>query len=125
MNKIYLVLAALCIFCTATFAQRATEDYTITLPEQKISNSLYRNISYLDSRYDTSNMGIVQLGAFNRKARVIPKVPFSMQLTTVLQAMTDSSAKDGELLFQLRQFNFAEITGAMSERGYCYLRADL
>jgi hypothetical protein len=37
---------------------------------------------------------------------------------------TDSSA-DGKLLLQLRQFNFAEITGAMSEKGYCYLRAQL
>ncbi len=38
--------------------------FEIELPEQKIANSLYNNIEYIDSRYDTSNMGIVQLGAF-------------------------------------------------------------
>jgi hypothetical protein len=70
-------------------------------------------------------MGIVQLGAFNNKAKVISKVPLSVQLKNVMQSLTDSTAKNGELLLQLRQFTFAEITSAMSEKGYCYLRAEL
>jgi hypothetical protein len=70
-------------------------------------------------------MGIVQLGVFNTKAKVISSIPLSTQFTNILNALIDNSAKKGELLLQLRQFNFAEITGAMSEKGYCYLKAEL
>jgi len=125
MNKLFLLPFLLLLTCIETFGQNRTEDFKITLPEQKIPGSLYKNISYLDSRYDKTNMGIVQLGAFNKKAKVVPKIPFADQLTNVLNALTDSSAKEGELLFQLKQLSFAEITGAMSEKGYCYLQAAL
>ncbi|MEO6721526.1 MAG: hypothetical protein ABIN67_14250 [Ferruginibacter sp.] len=125
MNKL-LLLISLNFFCGFTlFSQSRNEDFEITLPEQRIEHSLYNKISYLDSRIDTTNMGIVQLGAFNRKAKVVPKVPFSEQMRKVLGALTDSTAGNGNLLLQLRQFNFAEITGAVSEKGYCYLRAQL
>jgi tetratricopeptide (TPR) repeat protein len=125
MKKIPLLLGSILLTLPNLFSQNKTEDFVITLPEQKIPNSLYKTISFIDSRYDTTNMGIVQLGVFNRKARVVPKTHFSEQLKNVLNALTDSTSKDGELLFQLRQFNFAEITGSLSEKGYCYLRADL
>ncbi len=108
-----------------SFSQGQTQDFKIAMPEQKVENSLYNKISYLDSRYDITNMGIIQLGAFNRKVKVVPEVAFEEQLYHILKALTDEKAKEGELLFQLRQFNFAEITGAMSEKGYCYLRANL
>jgi hypothetical protein len=122
MNKIF-VTHLLLLTCTALFSQNRTEDFEITLPEKKVENSLYKTIQFIDSRYDTAHMGIVQLGAFNKKAKVVPKIPFAIQLAGVMNALTDATAKDGELLFQLRQFNFAELTGAMSEKGYCYLRA--
>lgn len=125
MHKFLLLYLLLLSTVTCLYSQSRTEDFEIGSPELKISNSLYTAIQYVDSRYDTSSMGIVQLGAFNRKARVVPKIPFSTQLTNTLHALTDSSAKEGKLLFQFRQFNFAEITGAVSEKGYCYIRADL
>src|SRR4030095_15995724 len=118
MNRRTVISALLLICVTHTYAQRTTEDFNITLPEQKVSNSLYKTISFLDSRTDTTNMGAVQLGAFNRQARVVPKVHISNQLVNVLNALNDSTAKDGELLFQLRQLSFAEITGALNEKGY-------
>jgi len=110
---------------TSLFSQKRTEDFAITLPQQKVAGCLYNTMSYLDSREDSSNMGIVQLGAFNKKARVVPEIPFGNQLKNVFNALTDSSSNKGELLFQLRQLSFAEVTGAMSEKGYCYLRAAL
>jgi hypothetical protein len=70
-------------------------------------------------------MGIVQLGAFNTKARVISRRSLPDQLTDVIHALIDSSAGNGELLFQLRQLSFAEVTAAMSEKGYFHLRAVL
>lgn len=115
------------IFLTAIslHAQRRTENFEITLPDHKISSSLYNSIRFLDSRKDTVNMGIVQLGAFNTKARVVCKRRLPEQFSDLVHALTDSSAKNGELLFQLRQMSFAEVTSAMSEKGYFHLRACL
>ena len=120
-----LLLIFLVVYGVSVSAQNRTEDFEITLPEQWISNSQYSSIAFIDTRYDTTHMGIVQLGAFNKKAKVYPKVPMATQLTNVVNALADSSANNGELLFQLRQFSFAEITGATSEKGYCYVRANL
>ena len=125
MDKIFITFFLTSFSIINIFAQDRTEDFIISLPEQKVQGSLYKTISFIDSRYDTSSMGIVQLGAFNRKAKVVPKIHLSAQLISVLNSLTDSSAQNGELLFQLRQFNFAEITGAFSEKGYCYMRAAL
>jgi len=122
----------LILFCTFSlltiahlFSQRLTEDFEITLPHQKVEHSLYKTIALIDSRYDTTFMGIIQLGAFNKKAKVIPEIPFSTQLQNVLNSLAADDSKNGKLLFHLRQFNFAELTGTTSEKGYCYLRADL
>jgi hypothetical protein len=70
-------------------------------------------------------LGIVQLGAFNRKAKVVAETPLDNQVSGLLAGLTDSTAQNGELFLLLRQMNFAEVTGAMSERGYFQLRAVL
>ncbi|MEO6219894.1 MAG: hypothetical protein ABIO81_05665 [Ginsengibacter sp.] len=125
MSRLLLTYIFTLLICVELSAQNRTEDFEITLPEQKVQGSLYKTINFLDSRYDTTYMGIVQLGAFNKKAKVVSGIPFSSQLKTVINSIIDADAGNGELLFQLRQFNFAEITGAMSEKGYCYLKAEL
>ncbi|MBX3254145.1 MAG: hypothetical protein KF862_08405 [Chitinophagaceae bacterium] len=122
-------LKFLLLFCFAypvmAIAQRATRDFEIEMPKEKVPGSLYHSIEYIDSRPDTSNMGIVQLGAFNKKARVVPVIPFDRQLKKLLDVLAGGEQGNDTLLFQLRQLSFAEITGAMSEKGYCYLRAAL
>src|SRR5688572_14940293 len=105
-----LLLILLVVYGASVSAQNRTEDFEITLPKQRISNNQYNSIAFIDTRYDTTHMGIVQLGAFNKKAKVYPKVPMATQLTNVVNALADSGANNGELLFQLRQFSFAEIT---------------
>ena len=85
----------LLVLFTSVKAQNRTEDYEITLPASKTHNSLYNEIELIDSRYDVTNFGVVQLGAFNRKARVVANVNLSTQLTHVLDALIDSSAKGG------------------------------
>jgi hypothetical protein len=125
MKTLSILSLLFVLLSPAGHAQHRTEDFRILLPQQKVAASLYRNISCIDSRYDSSNMGIVQLGAFNKKARVVPETPINEQLIAVMKALTDSTAQDGELIFHLRQLSFAEITGSFSEKGYCYLRAAL
>ncbi|MCC6288175.1 MAG: hypothetical protein IT249_09845 [Chitinophagaceae bacterium] len=125
MIRLFIFFYSL-VCCNIAIAQKAVKNFELNLPEQKISHSLYNTIEYIDSRSDTSNMGIVQTGAFNKKARVVPATPFNLQLQKLMDALTDNSTSGkGVLLFQLRQLSFAEITGAMSEKGYCYLRAAL
>ncbi|MBX2924302.1 MAG: hypothetical protein KF746_19025 [Chitinophagaceae bacterium] len=121
--KFLLLLGFVCPLIAV--AQRTTRDFEIEMPEEKISGSLYHSIEYIDARADTSNMGIVQLGAFNKKALVVPLIPFDRQLKKLMDVLADVSSGPDTLLFQLRQLSFAEITGAMSEKGYCYLRAAL
>jgi len=125
MRKLILLFTFSLLTIAHLFSQRLTENFEITLPQEKVQHALYKTIELIDSRYDTTFMGIVQLGAFNKKAKVIPEIPFSTQLQNVLNSLAGNDSKEGKLLFHLRQFNFAELTGSMSEKGYCYLRADL
>jgi len=123
MRKLLLLLIILAAFGAA--AQKSTETLEIKLPEKKIPAALYSSVRLIDKRVDTNACGIIQLGAFNRKARVIVETPLQAQLTSVMSALTDGSAKNEELILLLRQFSLAEVTAALSENGYCYLRAML
>jgi hypothetical protein len=126
MNKLSLASFAVFFISIANvFPQDSTKEFEILLPENKIPNSLYSSIDVIDSRIDKSHIGIVQVGALNRKAKVVLETPFLTQLEKVIYSLTDSTASKGKLLFHLRQLTFAEITGAMSEKGYCYMRAAL
>lgn len=124
LKLITSILVLIQLSLTAS-AQIRTQNFAFNLPEQKVTNSLYNRISFIDSRFDTLSVGIIQRGLFNEKVKQIPKPSFSTQVNDVLNALIDSSAKDGELVLHIRQFNFAEITSSFSERGYCYIRAEL
>lgn len=108
-----------------SYSQNATRNFELILPEVKIHKSLYNFIELMDSRIDTSNIGIVQVGVLNKKARVVTKVPLAIQLSNKLNAFIDSTAKSGNLLLNLRQLSFAEVTGMTNEKGYVLMRAEL
>ncbi len=118
------LLAGIVLLPAGIQAQQKTGDFRITLAEAPASGSLYRRLVFLDSRTDTADLGIVQLGAFNRKARVVPETPLRQQFPALMTKLAEGAQGEGEMLFQLRQLKFAEVTGAMSEKGYCYLRAN-
>ena len=107
-----------------TYAQRLTEEFTIKIPEKIVANSLYDSLHLVDLRDDTLHMGIVQKGAFNRKARVVAEPALGIQMAGLVKNLTDATARHGQLEIVLRQMSFAEVT-TMTERGYYYLRADL
>jgi hypothetical protein len=133
MNKKSSKSRELKLFATAIFgicsifsyAQAKTEAYQISLPVSRISGSFYNNIHLMDIRDDSVSLGIVQKGAFNKRATVVAETPLATQFSNVLNALADNTAKEGELLLLLRQLSFAEITKAMSELGYCHFRAVL
>ncbi|RWY54105.1 hypothetical protein [Mucilaginibacter gilvus] len=114
----------LVLFCANAYAQKNV-NFEFTLSEAKISHSLYNSIILADTRADTSSFGIVQTGAFNRNGKVISQDPFLAEVKLILGSLVDSTANNGELLLQVRQFNFLEITGAFGENGYCAIKAEM
>jgi hypothetical protein len=124
MTKNFLAVALIFISISNVFSQKLTEDFNLTPPESKV-NSVYSKLIVIDARLDTTNMGVIQKGAFNRKALLIPKTPLKKQIIETFNQLIKSDAGGGELILNLRDFKFAEVTEAFSETGYCYLRADL
>jgi hypothetical protein len=116
-----LLLSLLLLLSFRSFAQRETEDFQLSDPVGKTAASLYNKMGYLDSRADTSNMGIVQKNILYGRVYVINKIPMKVQILNLFNQLVDESAGTGELLFQLRQFNFVETT--RGEKGYFQLRA--
>jgi hypothetical protein len=120
-------LGTLLIFFVITvksFSQDFKE-YKIEPSLTQIPGSLYNSIRFADTRVDSSNMGIVQRGLMNAHVMVNTKIPLSKQLHDYMTSVIDSSAKDGELLLQLRHILFCETTTMSSETGYCYMKANL
>lgn len=107
-------------------AQKRTEDFQLNLPEKKINKSLYNSIRFIDGREDTALVGVINRGVLNDRVALITKQPFKDQVSSVFTALTDGSAKNGELVLHVRQFIMAEIhNGSLAGKGYCYMRANL
>ncbi|WP_316839920.1 hypothetical protein [Pedobacter gandavensis] len=109
------------------YAQEGTKKFKLLVPKQKIAQSNYNSIRFIDSRSDTSvmGMGFVQTGMLNGRTAVVAEPALSTQLGDVLIALTDSNAVKKELLFQLRELRFSELTKTTSERGTFSFRASL
>lgn len=127
MNSTSLKIAIILLtssVSTLTYAQDKVVDYNLIAPVEKTPNSPYQKISLLDSRINTENLGIIQTGAFNTKAKLIPKVPLSEQLQKILDGMSDTK-ENGELLLQIRKLVHAELTKVTSEHGFFDFKANL
>ena len=117
-----LVLA---FFLLISFRASAQAVFDMTMPQKMISNSLYNELVILNSRTDTGSLGMVHVGLMNKATNVITKRSLADQIKTVFNASIDSSAKEGSLLLQLRQFSFAETIKSTQETGYCTFRAKM
>lgn len=124
-NKTLIAVILFSVVAINGFAQPRTEPFLLSLPENKTEGSLYSAIGVVDIRKDTSGMGIVQKGAFNKQAKVVAEIPLQQQLSNILAAFNNGNTGNGELLLLLRELYFAEVTKAMSEFGYCHFRAVL
>jgi hypothetical protein len=122
MNKIiYGLLILGSMAPAALFGQDETVYFDIHAPKPRPEKSLYTTIGYLDSRQDTSRIGVLKVRNNGRWIRIALRTPVLPQLTNVLNAYTGDGAGNGELLFQLKRFSFAEYARAR----YCYFSAVL
>ena len=127
MKKLYLPIFIFLFAPLVICAQKKrTEDFQLTLPEQKVHNSLYSSIRFIDARFDTTSIGIIQRGALNMGVKLVTRQPLKEQAKAAFIALTDSTAKAGELILHVRQFSLVEMAaGALGQKGYCYMRANL
>ncbi|MDP1802513.1 MAG: hypothetical protein Q8L81_14230 [Bacteroidota bacterium] len=126
MNKILYSIFFLTLIFSA-LAQNKIKPFELDYTGKKIDNGLYNSIKYLDSREDTSNMGIVRIGALNKEALVTTNGNFSVQLNDLLKKINGVDAQQNEVLFQLRRLKFVEKEEeeGSKEHGYCFFRASL
>jgi hypothetical protein len=122
-RKILLSLT-LSLFIYGQLYAQSTEKFSLVLPQRK-APSFYNNINVLDSRSDTLNMGFIRKSIINIPSIVVPQQPLHVQFKNIVSALIDSTAKPRQLLIQLRQLAFAEVTGSLSEKGYFFFQAGL
>ncbi|MDO6435161.1 hypothetical protein Q4E93_31385 [Flavitalea sp. BT771] len=101
-----------------------TVRFALSTPAMKVSHSLYRRMQFIDSRVDTSNLGIIAANAAFDKV-VMPARPLGEQFSQLLHDMTDSTARDVELLLQLKRFSFFDLPTRFSHKGCSFIRAFL
>jgi hypothetical protein len=126
MIKQNIIIFFFLITCSSlSFAQKGIKDFEISIPNEKVTGSIYNTLQVVDIRDDTTHFGIVQLGAFNKKAFVMANRSLAEQMQDVLEALNGADTKTGQLLMLIRKFSFAEVTGSFKEKGYCQFRAVL
>ncbi len=105
-------------------AQTATTPFELPHISRKVAQSNYSTIRLLDARPDTTALGMVLKGAFNKPTRLVAVPSLQVQLSRLLGEVAPPDAGPGELLLHLRHGVFSEVTG-MSETGTAVLFADL
>lgn len=123
--KKYLQTFFILILITVRAFGQDFKEFKIEPSLTRISGSFYNSINFVDSRVDTSNMGIVQVGLMNDNVPVKSMTPLSAQFDNYMNSKIDSGAEERELLLQLRNILFCETTTMSSETGLCYLKAVL
>ncbi|MCJ7935539.1 MAG: hypothetical protein MUW56_18425 [Chryseobacterium sp.] len=125
MRNTFILLLFLTI--TSVFAQSKkylSEELSLPDPEQRISGSHYNNIKLQDVRNDPEDFGIVKKGLSDRKAKIKFSPSLEKQLSDMFhKGIEASSAKDQEMLIQLRDMNYLEVTIDMVQYGYFNFRA--
>ncbi len=124
MNRIFF-LFALIISYSICFAQNRTKEYILEEFPQNSHTNLYSKLEVIDGREVKSNLGIVQVGAFNAKAQVIAKTPLEEQIQQQFYKSFKADKEGRELLLLIKKFSIAELTRSFSESGYFDFRAML
>src|ERR1700722_8673132 len=104
MNRLPLILLISCLPCLTLLAQDRADStlyFGFDAPRNKPVKSLYNTIDFLDSRQDTSMIGILGHTDSGGVARLVLATPVLPQLTNMLNALTKPPAGDGRLLLQL------------------------
>ncbi len=122
MMKIYIYLVLILLSIININGQTKTEEFEIKPSKKRFSNALYNKILYYDNRGNKSNFGILKIGNNNSEAIVRPKYPMEEQIFNLFNSLIDSSAKNGQLLLEIKKFELSE---TLNEIGYNTIKANM
>jgi hypothetical protein len=121
MSTRFLIILSL-LYSQLLYSQQYFE---FEKPDKKLP-SKFKSIIVLDSRPDTTKLGVIQKGLFNNKVSLVSKntlpIEISKYFNALILPMTDAN---DTMLLNIREFYFTELTGSSSEKGYCRIRAEL
>ena len=100
-------------------------DFKLDEPKAKVNGNLYHNLKILDLRTDTTSIGFVKTGFFDRKGSVIPKIPLATQLNQYFYKIADTAGKTGDLVLLLRRDRMEVLTIGSRDYGNFSFRANL
>lgn len=113
MKKVGILFFLLSVCVSVMYAKDDGKSFQLIIPETEvISNSLYNDIEFLDSRTD-----------YEYEMLRIDRAMFTGQLNTLLHRLTDSTAHDGVLFFQLRDLSLEKSSNNTGD--FVHLRVTL
>ncbi len=122
LKRCYLFFVCTFLFIWSQ-AQDRTKPFNLYPPEERIEVCFYNQITVIDQREDTTNLGYTQTGAFNKIAIIISEPSLASQVLNYCDSLKDLAYQDNRhLVILLRKWQYSEETGASAERGYCSLR---
>ncbi|WP_158994034.1 hypothetical protein [Mucilaginibacter sp. L196] len=124
MSKTFISLLFISLLGTSAHAQNIV-DFRLNAPVAKASGNLYRAIKIMDLRNDTTSMGFVKTGFFDRRGSVIPKTPLTTQLSQYFYKLADTTGKTRGMLLLLRRDKFEVMTIGTRDYGAFSFRANL
>lgn len=107
-----IIAAIILIMFALNISAQQRDNFSLDIKETHpiVQNSLYNTISFMDSRLNRT-----------RDQYIVNAELFSWQLSSFVNMITDRTAKNGTMLFQLRNLSF-ETEG---DKGFSHIRATL
>jgi hypothetical protein len=115
-KTISLLILALCTY--QIYAQTAS--FELLIPDNIVSNSLYRSIECIDETEAYPNLGNLNYPA--KIEKVIEKSSLQSQLESLMEHITDETAQDRTLLLHIRELYFSEYE---DKQTLCHIRMNL
>ncbi len=128
-------IAILFFFFTPSFllGQTFIEYFGFKSMNKGTQKAYYSTIKTIDSRFDNSNLGVIHdfriinmsLKPRSKPVVVMNEEPFVKMFQRIVDAYKDNTVEEGELLIQIRQFNFWEKAHIFKEEGFFRFKAYL
>ena len=109
------------IFLFSVFnAYSQTKSHSIELGiKQPVVNADINCIKVIDKRLVKNNIGFVQKGLVNRKVAAVFSEDFSTYLQGQINTLITDNPNQQDLVLIFHELNVSELTGAVSEKGFC------
>lgn len=91
-----------------TKGYKEPKDFKISTTKNIVDNSLYSQISLIDSREDKKSLGLLRIGGREKLIELVSETPFKNQIQEVIDSAINETATNDTIVFQLRNIQFIE-----------------